>query len=105
MAARSFAPADCAAVEISMGGSLRPGPDLHYCATGNFPVDVALERAGQIGEGDGPRDDALQVARRAVAGDATPHREPLRAPGRGGVDAEQVHSTQDEREHRRLERR
>src|SRR5690349_19195460 len=105
MAARSFAHAEDAAGEFFMPGSLRPRADLHYRATGNFSVDVRLERTRQLGERDRARDDAFEMARRAVARDAAPHREPFFAPGRGRIDAEQVHAAQDERQYRRRKRR
>src|SRR5690242_5928418 len=88
MAARSLAPADSGtAGESFMAGSLRPRPDLHYRAAGHRAVEMRLERARQVVESDGARDDPVEMARRAVARDARPHGEPFLAPGRGRVDA------------------
>src|SRR3954468_14543350 len=100
IAARSFAPAVCGAEEEFMAGSLRRGAHLNYGAAGDFPVEVARESPGQRREVDRARDHAVEMPRRAVGRDAAPDFEPFLAACRGGVDAEQVHAAQDERQDR-----
>src|SRR5262249_5637124 len=55
---------------------------------------------GQLSEGNGAGDDALEMPRAQVAGDALPHGEAHVAPRRRGVDAEQRNPAQDEGHHR-----
>src|SRR5215207_8086232 len=91
MAARSFAPdVSCAAFESFMPGSLRPRADLHHGTARDLSFQVRRKCRGQVRERDRARRDAIEMPRRAVAGDSRPHLEALFPARRRRVDAEQV---------------
>src|SRR5262249_13874968 len=71
--------------------------DLDDCAPGDRTFDVRLERLRQLVEAESARDDSVQVTRLQVGRETLPHRETQRPRRENGVDAEQVHATQDER--------
>src|SRR5688572_15886189 len=79
-----------------MPRSLRLRADLYDSATGNFPVQILLERAGELVERNRPAHDARQVPRGEIGGDSPPDLESLRARSRGRIDSEKVHAAQNE---------
>src|SRR5688500_13962891 len=96
-AARNWAPAESwARGLLLMARSLRLRADLYDSATGNFPVQILLERAGELVERNRPAHDARQVPRGEIGGDSPPDLESLRARSRGRIDSEKVHAAQNE---------
>src|ERR1700724_3774370 len=57
-----------------------PSGDAHHRAAGDCAFEVSGKRAGQLIEGDGARDDPLEVPGSQVSGDALPDRQPPIAP-------------------------
>src|ERR1700686_630462 len=92
------------ALSYSRVGTI-PSGDAHHGAAGDSAFEVSGKRAGQLIEGDGARDDPLEVPGSQVRGDALPDRQPRLALRRGGVDAKEGYAAQDERHHGRLELR
>src|SRR5262245_42756561 len=85
--------------------SLDTSTDLHHRAPGDRTFDVRLERLRQLVETESARDDGVQVTRLQVARETLPDRETQRPRRINGVDAEQIHTAQDERHHRALQLR